>query len=249
MNGPGSSSGAKRGRPKKKPEYNKEQSIQNLLDKAVSLFAIPYDDRDERPPGAPSISYVADAMKTSRMRVRKILITAGVYSTALSRRIQKMHEEGKTISEIGKATGLGRAAVHSYLPYEKCIYKLDDQSLNAEQCRQFQRRRRACERLGAHLDQDCCGEYLWEAIKAFERYSFRMPDNRRLQYTIEYEKIRFGDLTLCRKEIEQAYRKTRQIQCANGCVRDAVELNCRGEKELYTIFLRIGACCKSVQNF
>lgn len=76
---------AKRGRPKKDPELVleekeqaleiRDQKIRELLDRAVELFEIPYDDRDERPPDAPTISYVAEEMKTTRLRVRKLLIT------------------------------------------------------------------------------------------------------------------------------------------------------------------------------
>lgn len=249
MNGPGSSNGAKRGRPRKKPEYDREQNIQDLLNRAVELFGIPYDDRDERPPDAPSISYVAEELKTSRMRVRKLLITAEVFSSATSRKIQELHKEGRTIQEISNITGLGRAAVHSYLPYEKGIYKMDELSVNAEQCRQFQQRRKACEQLMEHLDEDCCNRYLWEAIRAFEDYPFRTGDDCKQRYSIDCEKICFGDLSLCRDEIEKAYRKARQIQNATGCVCDAARLSCKGAKELYAIFLRIGACCKSAQIF
>ena len=53
----------------------------------------------------------------------------------------------------------------------------------------------------------------------------------------------------CLDDIEKAYKKARQIQNALGCVCDAARLSCKGAKELYTISLRIGACCKSVQFF
>lgn len=66
---------AKRGRPRKDPELVlrekeeelkiRDQKIRELLDRAVELFEIPYDDRDERPPDAPTISYVAEEMVIS----------------------------------------------------------------------------------------------------------------------------------------------------------------------------------------
>lgn len=123
--GPKRKGTAPRGRPKKKPDYDRQKNIQELLEQAVKLFEFPFDDRDERPPDAPSISFVADKMKTSRMRVRKLLITADFFSSAMSRRVQEMQRDGKTIQEISEEIGLGRAAVHSYLPYEKGIYKMD----------------------------------------------------------------------------------------------------------------------------
>ena len=253
---------AKRGRPKKDPELvlkekekerkNRDQKIRELLDKAVELFRIPYDDRDDRPPDAPTISFVAEEMNTTRLRVRKLLITADFYSSATSREIAELHKGGADIREICEKTGLERATVHSYLPFQRVVYKMDSPSLNAKQCKQFHRRKKACEQLKEHLAEDTCGEkQLWEAIQAFDQYHFRTEDGRELQYNVDLdcENICFGYLTLCRGEIEKAFHKARQIQAESGCVCDPGRLACKGAEELYTIFLRIGACCKSNQNF
>ena len=239
---------AKRGRPKKKPDYDVEQNINSLLETAVSLFEVPYDDRVERPEGAPTITHVAEEMNTSRMRVRKLLITAGYYSTDTSRRIQKLYEQGLSIQEIGERLDLGRSAVHNMLPYKKGIYKLPDPTLNAEQCQQFQTRKKACENLHEHLDEDCCDRYLWEAIQTFAGFNFRTPDKCRITYSVDCETICFGDLRLTRKEITDAFRKARKTQREKGCVCSPDGLCCRGARELYTVFLRIGACCKSVSE-
>ena len=71
---------AKRGRPKKKPDYDRDKEIEAFQAKAVELFGEPYDDRIERSEDAPSIRDVARAMDTTPLRVRKMLVTAGVYS-------------------------------------------------------------------------------------------------------------------------------------------------------------------------
>ena len=122
---------AKRGRPKKDLEIVlkekeeelriRDQKIRELLDRAVELFKIPYDDRDERPPDAPSISYVASEMNTTRLRVRKLLITAEFYSSATSRMIAEMQKAGADVKEICEKTGLERATVHSYLPFQRVV--------------------------------------------------------------------------------------------------------------------------------
>lgn len=39
---------AKRGRPRKKPDYDRTEQIDVLLEKAVDLFGEPFDDRKER---------------------------------------------------------------------------------------------------------------------------------------------------------------------------------------------------------
>ena len=105
---------AKRGRPEKKPGYDKAEVIDDLLQKAVELFEEPFDDRQERSEDAPSLTYVAESLGISKPKARKLLITAGYYSTALSRQIQELHDGGLSISEIMERTGLGQTSVHCW---------------------------------------------------------------------------------------------------------------------------------------
>ena len=51
---------AKRGRPKKKPDYDREKEIEAFQARAVELFGEPFDDRIERSEDAPSIRDVAN---------------------------------------------------------------------------------------------------------------------------------------------------------------------------------------------
>ena len=71
------------------------------------------------------------------MKTRKILITAGIYHTENSEQINSMRKQGMNIPEIMKATGLSKSSVHSYLPYTKMIYNVDELSLYAERCRMY----------------------------------------------------------------------------------------------------------------
>lgn len=56
---------AKRGRPKKKSDYDREKEIEAFQVRAVELFAEPYDDRIERSEDAPSVREVENAMNTT----------------------------------------------------------------------------------------------------------------------------------------------------------------------------------------
>ena len=58
-----------------------------------------------------------------------------------------MRKQGMNIPEIMKATGLSKSSVHSYLPYTKMIYNVDELSLYAERCRMYRKRRQAVEQL------------------------------------------------------------------------------------------------------
>lgn len=63
------------------------------------------------------IRQVSEEFGITLMKTRKILITAGVYHTENSDQINSMREQGMSIPEIMKATGLSKSSVHSYLPY------------------------------------------------------------------------------------------------------------------------------------
>ena len=158
---------AKRGRPKKKPDYDRDKEIEAFQAKAVELFGEPYDDRIERSEDAPSIRDVANAMNTTPLRVRKMLVTAGVYSTKLSRKVQSLYEEDWTIQQIMDETGLKKSSVHGYLPYIKGNYNLPESTLDAEYSRVYRKRISVCERLRQEIDAPEAEEYLWDAIVAY----------------------------------------------------------------------------------
>ena len=57
---------AKRGRPKKKPDYDRDKEIDALEKKVVGLFGEPFDDRKERSEAVPSIRNIAKALNLSQ---------------------------------------------------------------------------------------------------------------------------------------------------------------------------------------
>lgn len=209
------------------------------MQQAATLFSLPFDDRDERPPDAPSINSVAHQMNISRVKVRKLLITADYYSSAASREIQKLNSCGMSVDQICERTGLKKQTVNSLLPYRKGAYNLEDPPQFAEKCRTFRKRKQACEQLTDHQDSMNCCQLLWEAILAFEQYPFRTEDGRRMKYSIDCEQICLNDRTYCRREIEDAYHRIREILRTEGCIS---RTSCQCCEELYTVFLRIGAC-------
>lgn len=67
----------------------------------------------------------------SEQKVKKILITKGIYSTPLSDTIGKLAEQGLTADEIGDKLQVSRATVNMYTPYSKTVYN-DSPSINAQ---------------------------------------------------------------------------------------------------------------------
>ena len=242
---------AKRGRPKKKPDYDREKEIDAVQQKVIDLFGEPYDDRSERSEAAPSIRDIAKALDITPIKVRKMLITAGYYSTKLSRKVQELYEQGCEIQEIMDKTGLKRTSVHSYLPYTKGNYNLPERPLNAEQKRIFRKRIAVSERLRREIDSTDAEECLWEAIVAYAGYPFVTEKGLSLKYTVEGGEIFFNrkEKSVTRATVMKAFHQARKVQETVGYVSEPKKLGTFGASYLYPVFLRIGVCSKKSKIF
>lgn len=86
-----------------------------------------------------SVAGIARRLKISEQKTRKILITAGAWSSPLSLKIAKMMEGGKSIDEIAESLGITRNAVLSYTPYDRGMHNAEYPTINAlriRKCRQ-----------------------------------------------------------------------------------------------------------------
>ena len=173
---------------------------------------------------------VAEALQITPIKVRKMLITAGYYSTAMSRKVQALQDEGYSIQEIMEETGLGKASVNGYLPYTKGAYKLDSPTLYAEQGRLFRTRKAACESLREHMEAEDAEIYLWKAIEVFSRYPFATEKGLSMKYTVRGGEIFFNrkEKSVTKATVMKAFRQARQIQAEKGFVKGPKELGTFG---------------------
>lgn len=183
-------------RPLKKPSYNKQKITRELLDKIAESFGAPYDDRDCVGEHKPSLREVAEAFGIAPIRMRKLMITAGVYSTKHSREIVAYMESGMSMEEIGRRTNLSRASVHSYIPYSKTIYKLPERSTDAERTILYRKRQNMVQEFQGKLSRldlsDCidCDDHLltddiWNLIVVFEGYPFKTYQGLQFRYHVK----------------------------------------------------------------
>lgn len=161
------------GRPKKKPEYNQEKQFNSFL---LELSEA-YGELD-------SLRNLAAELDISLLKLRKLLITAGIFSSDICTEVNELHEQGKSVSEIMEITGLSRASVHSYLPYSKGIYNAVELSVNAERCRIYRNRQEQIRRLQEHPSED----NLWQAIIAFQEYPFKTATGLPFRYKLKVGK-------------------------------------------------------------
>ena len=173
------------GRKKLKPEYDAGRNLKEQMDVAVALY-----EEDC------SLRSIADALTLNPIKVRKLLITAGVYESDVAEKVQDTFEEYRETQDYKEAIlstaatlELSKASVTSYLPYKKGVYfpntEKEKISIGAER----QRRYRSMKRWKA----DPTEENFWGVVVAYAGVKFKTYSG--LPFTYEVRKGRNGEYT------------------------------------------------------
>ena len=173
------------GRKKSKPEYDAGKNLKEQMDVAVSLYK------------NNSFQAIADELSLNPIKVRKLLITAGVYESEVAEKVQDTFEEYRetenykeAILSTANTLQLSKASVTSYLPYQKGVYfpstaDKEKISVGAER----QRRYRAVRKLRTEPTE----EHLWEVALLYSGVRFKTYSG--LPFTYEIRKGRNGQYT------------------------------------------------------
>lgn len=94
------------------------------------------------------VKQIARRTGTSEQKVRRVLITMGMWSSPLSEQIRRMLDDGKTLDEIAAALHMTRKNVIIYTPYTKGMYNAEYPTVNALRIRACKQRKK-----GANNDQ------------------------------------------------------------------------------------------------
>ena len=172
------------GRKPAKPEYSAEKNLTNQMDAAVALYKSDM-----------TLQVIADELSLNPIKVRKLLITAGVYQSDIADTVQQTFQSFRTtqdyktgVSSTMAALQLSRPSVTSYLPYEKGVYFPEDaDAANISTGAERQRHYRAV----SALKKKPCEETLWNCIVAFRGYKFKTLSG--LPFTYQLKKGR-GDV-------------------------------------------------------
>ena len=124
-----------------------------------------------------SLQAIADALSLNPIKVRKLLITAGVYESDTAKLVQKTFGSFRStqnykiaVTSTMSALQLSRPSVTSYLPYEKGVYFPED--ADAENISTGAERQRHYRAVTA-LKKNPCEENLWKCVVAFRGYKDR----------------------------------------------------------------------------
>lgn len=239
------------GRVKTKPGFNTAALDQDMI-KQVSdyyqkliCFAGKNIDIDTEESAYKYVIQTAEAFRITPMKMRKLLITAGVYSTSTSRYIAKLHADGFTVKEIQDAVGLKRSSINGYLPYSKVIYNHSEKSVGAERIELYRKHRKLVKKL---IEQPSEAT-LWNCIIEFQGFLFHTSSGLPFKYAVKTSKTgqytkelivdrRQESKTLTFSSILLAFHNALSIE---GVVSKPKALgDIRGISYIYPMFYRFG---------
>lgn len=231
-------------RPKKKPEYDSAEIAKQIVEAVTDAYLNPTEDTaDEQ--GHTYLNLLAEEFSMTPIKVRKLLITSGVYETPTSCAVNKLYREGKTVKEIQQIMGLSSASVNGYLPYNKTVYKMEEATLTAERLRKYRLRRSAVEKMRTDMvmrETDSIAETLWATLVLFEGYPFQTSKGLRYYYTIKGNEVFFTrkEKSVTRATVNMALQTAMDLQKGGSVISGPKMLGCFGASYLYPIFKRIG---------
>lgn len=168
-----------------KPEYDAGKNLKEQMDAAVAL----YDSEM-------SLQAIGDEQGLNSIKVRKLLITAGVYESEVVEKVKNTFEEYRetqdyktSILSTANTLDLSKASVTSYLPYKKGVYFPSTEKEKISVGAERQRRYRAMKRWRA----DPTEENFWGLVLAYAGIKFKTYSG--LPFTYEVRKGRSGEYT------------------------------------------------------
>lgn len=230
------------GRKPSKSEYSAERNLAQQMEAAADL----YTDKM-------SLQAIADALSLNPIKVRKLLITAGVYESDAAKLVRQTFNTFRETQNYSTAVTstmsvlqLSRPSVTSYLPYEKGVYFPEKaEAANISAGAERQRHYRAV----VALRKNPCEENLWKCVVAFREYKFKTLSGLLFTYKLkkgredEFTKElwidrREGSKSLAWSSVMLAYHNIGKI----GAVVDRPKAlgDIRGVSYIYGMFYRFG---------
>ena len=233
------------GRKPAKPDYDANEILSRQMEEAVALYSA--DDH-------PSLQTIADNLSLNPIKVRKLLITAGVYKSDTADEVQRAFDAHRNaglsyteaITATMKELKLSKASVNAYLPYEKGVYFPEDaDTVNISVGAERQRHYRAV----VALKKNPCEETLWNCVVAFREYEFKTMSGLPFTYTLKKGRgdvftkelwidRRKGSKSLAWSSIMLAYRNIGTI--GEVVDRPKAQGDIRGVSYIYGMFYRFG---------
>ena len=222
-----------------KPEYDAGKNLKEQMESAVEL----YDSEM-------SLQSIADALNLNPIKVRKLLITAGVYESDVAEKVKNTFEEYRetrdyktSILTTSSTLQLSKASVTSYLPYQEGVYFPSTEKEKISVGAERQRRYRAMK----WWRVDPTEENFWSVVLAYAGVKFKTYSG--LSFTYEIKKGRNGEYTkelwIDRREKSKSLAWSSIVLALGNIKGEVVERpkalgDIRGVTYIYGMFYRFG---------
>ena len=227
------------GRKKLKPEYDAGKNLKEQMDAAVAL----YDSEM-------SLQAIGEELGLNPIKVRKLLITAGVYESEVAEKVQATFEEYRetqdyktSILSTANALQLSKASITSYLPYQKGVYFPSTEKEKISVGAERQRRYRAMKQWRA----DPTEESFWGVVLTYAGVKFKTYSG--LPFSYKIKKGRNGEYTkelwIDRREKSKSLAWSSIILALGNIKGEVVDRpkalgDIRGVTYIYGMFYRFG---------
>ena len=228
------------GRKKLKPEYDGGKNLKEQMDAAVALYN-----------SEMSLQAIGEELGLNPIKIRKLLITAGVYESEVAQKVQDTFEEYREIQDYktsilstANALQLSKASVTSYLPYQKGVYfpstaSKEKISVGAERQRRYRTMKR--------WRTDPTEENFWGVVLAYAGVKFKTYSG--LPFSYEIKKGRNGEYTkelwIDRRENSKSLAWSSIVLALKNIKEEVVDRpkalgDIRGVTYIYGMFYRFG---------
>ena len=225
----------------RKPNHDAQELLRRQMQQAVLLYGSGESH--------PSLQKIADELALNPIKVRKLLITAGVYKSDIAARVNERfsayEQEGvphkDAIAFTARDMQLSTSSVASYLPYSKCLYfpaetAADNLSAGAER----QRRYIAVQRLRENPTE----KTLWNCIVAFRNYPFTTLSG--LPFTYDLKMGRHGKFTkelwITRRENSKSLTWSSVVLAFRNIEKSVLKSNAPKHSAIYGAFRTFTHC-------
>ena len=168
-----------------KPEYDAGKNLKEQMESAVAFYN-----------SEMSLQAIGDELGLNPIKVRKLLITAGVYESEVAEKVRDTFEEYRETQNYKEAIlstandlQLSKASVTSYLPYKKGVYFPSTEKEKISVGAERQRRYRAMKQWRINPTE----ENFWGVVVAYAGVKFKTYSG--LSFSYEIKKGRNGAYT------------------------------------------------------
>ena len=182
-----------------------------------------------------SIEKTARNLSVSQVKVRKVLITEGIWSSRKSVEIKHYLDQGKTTEEIAAILHTTEKAVQQYLPYSRGLYNSDNKSADAIKSAEYRRRIQIARERTIKKSKDISDKEGWTVM-------YEMPELKEDDKMDPFKSVDMPDIeshcfeqypgVLCFRELPEGLLDYEKIKCkGEDIVRLHLELICSEDKD------------------